>query len=228
VDDDDGPGQELVHGSREVHSLAALPGGVANPTLYRLAQRAGASYEVAVDGASGDVSPVVIERLASDQSTVLQAGLATGVGSASMRWENRSGAVDTQWIRVRSGGCTTGCGADDLYRIRAYETTGSLPRFVASATQSTIVILQNRGTQTITGNVDFWGPAGTALGTRAFTLAPAASLAFDAAGVPGVAGQSGSATVTHDGGYGDLVGKSVALEPATGFAFDTTLVLRPR
>jgi len=46
--------------------------------------------------------------------------------------------------------------------------------------------------------------------------------------VPGVAGQSGSATVTHDGGYGDLVGKSVALEPATGFAFDTTLVLRPR
>jgi choice-of-anchor B domain-containing protein len=228
VDDDDGPGQELVHGSREVHSLAALPGGVANPTLFRLAQRPASSYEVAVDAASGDVSPVVIERLAADQSTVLQASLVTGVGSASMRWENRGGAVDTQWIRVRSGGCTTGCGADDLYRIRAYETTGSLPRFVASATQTTIVILQNRGTQTITGHVDFWGPAGAALGTRAFTLSPAASVTFDAASVAGVPGQSGSATVAHDGGYGDLVGKAVALEPATGFAFDTALVMRSR
>lgn len=228
VDDDEGPGQELIHGSREVHSLAALPGGVANPSLYRLAQRAGASYEVAVDAASGDVSPVVIERLAADQSTVLQASLATGVGSAAMRWENRGSAVDTQWIRVRSGGCTTQCGPDDLYRIRAYETTGSLPRFVASASQATVVILQNRGTQTITGHVDFWGATGTALGTRAFTLAPTASLAFDAGTVAGVAGQSGSATVTHDGGHGDLVGKAVALEPATGFAFDTPLALRSR
>ena len=145
VDDDEGPGQELIHGSKEVRSLAALPGGVANASLFRLAQRAGASYEVAVDAASGDVSPIVIERLTADQATVLQSGAATGVGSAAMRWENRGAAVDTQWIRVRSGGCTTGCGADDLYRIRAYETTGSLPRFAASATQLTVVILQNRG-----------------------------------------------------------------------------------
>jgi hypothetical protein len=30
-------------------------------------------------------------------------------------------------------------------------------------------------------------------------------------------------TVLHDGAYGALVGKSVALEPATGFSFDTPL-----
>jgi choice-of-anchor B domain-containing protein len=228
VDDDEGPGQELAHGSIERHSLAALPGGVANPTFFRLAQRAGSSYEIAVDGASGDVSPVVIERLAADQTTVLQTGLATGVGSAALRWENRGAAVDTQWIRVRSGGCTTGCGADDVYRVRAYETTGSLPRFVATASQSTIVILQNRGKAAVSGHVDFWGQTGAALGARAFTIDPGASLVFDAASVAGVAGQSGSATVTHDGGYGDLVGKAVALEPATGFAFDTPLQLRSR
>jgi choice-of-anchor B domain-containing protein len=228
VDDDEGPGRELIHGSSEVQSLAALPGGVANPTFFRLAQRAGASYEVAVDAASGDVSPVVIERLAADQSTVLQAGAATGVGSAALRWENRGAASDTEWIRVRSGGCTTACGADDTYRVRAYETTVSLPRFAATATQATVVILQSRGATPITGHVDFWGPTGAALGTRAFALAPAASVAFDAATVAGVAGQSGSATVTYDGGYGDLVGKAVALEPATGFTFDTPLQVRPR
>jgi hypothetical protein len=35
-------------------------------------------------------------------------------------------------------------------------------------------------------------------------------------------------TVAHDGAYGALAGKAVALEPATGFTFDTPLVPRPR
>ena len=33
---------------------------------------------------------------------------------------------------------------------------------------------------------------------------------------------------SHDGGYDALVGKSVALEVATGFSFDSLLVSRPR
>ena len=41
-------------------------------------------------------------------------------------------------------------------------------------------------------------------------------------------GLSGSATVMHDGPYGGLVGKAVALEPATGFSFDSPLASRPR
>ena len=39
---------------------------------------------------------------------------------------------------------------------------------------------------------------------------------------------SGALTVTHDGPYGSLVGKAVALEPATGFSFDTPMRYRPR
>ena len=42
--------------------------------------------------------------------------------------------------------------------------------------------------------------------------------------VPGVAG---SITITQNGRFGDLQGKSVALEPATGFSFDTPLEYRP-
>jgi hypothetical protein len=41
-------------------------------------------------------------------------------------------------------------------------------------------------------------------------------------------GQTGSVTVSHDGPYGVLQGKAVAVEPATGFSFDSPLVYRPR
>jgi hypothetical protein len=40
-------------------------------------------------------------------------------------------------------------------------------------------------------------------------------------------GQSGTITVAHDGRYGDLAGKGVALEPSTGFSFDSPMVPRP-
>jgi hypothetical protein len=46
--------------------------------------------------------------------------------------------------------------------------------------------------------------------------------------VPGVGGQSGSITVASDVAYGALAGKAVAVEPATGFTFDTPLTLRTR
>jgi hypothetical protein len=39
---------------------------------------------------------------------------------------------------------------------------------------------------------------------------------------------SGSLTISHDGPFGALSGKAVAVEPATGFTFDTPLLPRPR
>jgi hypothetical protein len=46
--------------------------------------------------------------------------------------------------------------------------------------------------------------------------------------VAGVAGQGGAITVSHDGRYGDLSGKTVALEPSTGFSFDSPMLPVPR
>ena len=43
-----------------------------------------------------------------------------------------------------------------------------------------------------------------------------------------VPGATGSITISNDGRYGDLVGKAVAIEPATGFTFDTAMSPRPR
>jgi len=131
-------------------------------------------------------------------------------------------------VRVRSLSCTTGCGADDTYRIRAYETTYAIPRFNNSATQGTVVVLQNRSSRAVAGHLNFWDASGALLLAQPFSLAPRGTLAQNATILPALLGRSGSITVSSDGGYGDLTGKAVALEPATGFSFDSPLVPRPR
>ena len=45
--------------------------------------------------------------------------------------------------------------------------------------------------------------------------------------LPALAGLSGSAQISHDAGFGELAGKAVALEPSTGFTFDTVMATIP-
>ena len=89
-------------------------------------------------------------------------------------------------------------------------------------------MLQNTSSTAFTGNVHFWSAGGAFLGSHLFTLVPRAGLVLDTSILAGLAGQSGSITVSHAGGYGALAGKAVSLEPATGYSFDTPLVSRPR
>ena len=35
-------------------------------------------------------------------------------------------------------------------------------------------------------------------------------------------------TIANDAGYGELYGKAVALEPASGYSFDSPMLARPR
>ncbi|HET9315327.1 MAG TPA: hypothetical protein VFQ51_07030 [Vicinamibacteria bacterium] len=45
---------------------------------------------------------------------------------------------------------------------------------------------------------------------------------------PELDGVNGSITIASDAPCGTLVGKAVALEPTTGFSFDSPMTLRPR
>ena len=231
ISDDDAPAlalRELTHGSALWEDASAGTGPPGADT-FRIAQAPRSSYEVVLDAASGDLSPV-LERLAADNATVLQSAVPSGTGaSLTLRWENTSAApVTNQHVRVRSDGCGTACGPDDTYRLRAWETTASIPRFNNGASQVTVLVLQNTRGEPLTGRARFWSAAGAFLGAHAFTLGPRASVLLNTASVPGLASQSGSITVSHDGGYGTLVGKAVSLEPATGYSFDSLLVSRPR
>jgi hypothetical protein len=229
---DNSPGgtqNELVHGSDQIHDLGALAGPVADEDWYRIGQKPFASYEVTVDATSGDIGAgVVLERMDSGGASIQTAQPVTiGLNySQSLRWINATAAaVDDQYVRVMSSGCTTDCGPDDVYRLRAFETTQSIPRFNNAGTQITVLLLQNPSAYPISGNIYFWAVAGgSPLGVHAFTLPAKNTLVLNTSTV--VPGVGGAITLANDGRYGDLAGKTVALEPATGFSFDSPMVPR--
>jgi uncharacterized repeat protein (TIGR01451 family) len=231
VDDDVAPlpfAGELDHGASRWSHLAAEGPAPAGARHYRLAQEPFSSYEIVVDAASGDVQPLDLARLAADGSTLLQSGDAIGTGSSvRLAWINTGGVPAlTQLVRLRSGGCQAACAPDDVYRIRAFDTTLRVPRFNNASSQVTVLVLQNPTDRPIGGRAWFWSAAGEPLGTVSVSLASRETTVLDTSTV--APGASGSITIAHDGGYGVLRGKAVALEPATGLAFDTPLDLRPR
>jgi hypothetical protein len=217
---------ELLDGSDRLLDLAALPGPVADEDVFRVFQERHSSYEALVDGVSGDLGTGAgpfLERLGSDAATVIQESSPAGVGgSRSLRWLNGLGhAVVDELVRVRSAGCTTTCLASDAYRLRFRETTAFIPRFNNSGTQRTVLLLQNTEDQTVDLDVRFWGASGEPLGGVLSAVPPHGTFVINTATV--VPDAAGSISVGHTGRYGRLAGKAVALEPATGFTFDTAL-----
>jgi uncharacterized repeat protein (TIGR01451 family) len=231
VDDDGGTfllAGELSHGVEQWRSLSG-----ANPRdLFVLARPAWSSFEVQVDAASGDLgvgNGPNLRRLAPDLTTVLQTSAAVGTGPARrLTVRNEQAAPEADYIEVASAGCSTDCGADDAYRIRVRETTMAASRFNNSGGQVTVVLIQNPTDDTVAGTLRFWSPAGALLAASPFSLGPRQGLVLNSGGIAALAGRSGSVTATHDGPYATLVGKAVAIEPGSGFAFDTPFEVRRR
>jgi hypothetical protein len=90
------------------------------------------------------------------------------------------------------------------------------------------LLLQNPTVYTITGHAHFWDGGGTLVYTQTFSLGPKGLYGLNTSTVPALQGKGGTITVSNDGRYGDLTGKATALEPATGFSFDSLMVSRPR
>jgi hypothetical protein len=220
---------ELVHGTDQVHDLAARSGPVADVDWYRLDQKALSSYEIIVDATSGDLGPSgpALDRVAVDGVSVLQSSVPAGAGSSrSLRFENANIVdVTDQRIRVQSVACGASCGSEDTYRIRAMETTGLIPRYNNSGTQLTIVVLQNTGVDPIDGHLTFWNIAGVQISSTPFAIPAHGGFVVNTVGI--VPGSSGSITVSNTGAYGQLTGRATSVEPATGFTFDTPMVPRP-
>jgi hypothetical protein len=218
---------ELVHGSDQLHDLGTLSPSDADDDWYQISQKPFSSYEIVVDATSGDIGTgLIVTRTTSDGATVLQTSDAVGVGySRSLRWDNSTATeVNTQKIHVVSGSCTTDCGADDVYRLRAYETTYAVPRFNNTGSQVTVLLLQNPTNYPIAGTVYYWNAAGTQVGTSPINLAAKQLQVLVTSTVAPAA--SGALTIAHNGRYGDLSGKTVALEPSTGFSFDSPMIPR--
>lgn len=228
---------ELLHGSSQTHDLGAQPGPAADFDWYRLGQPAYSSWEVIVDAVSANAGfGVALERIGSDGTSVVQnSSTISSLGFArSLRWANATGsAVTNQYVRARSTTCTTTCTANDVYQLRAYDTTYAVSRFNNSGTQSTVLIVQNTAGHDVGGTVYFWSGAGTLLASVPLAVSPSPKVppkqlfVSILPSITALVGQTGSITIVNDGRYGDLVGKAVSLETSTGFSFDTPLVGRP-
>ena len=97
-----------------------------------------------------------------------------------------------------------------------------------SATQGTVVVVHNPTTRTVALRLRFWSATGTLLFTQSQNVAARGVYALATNQVPALVGQSGAVTIANDAGYGELDGKAVALEPASGYSFDSPMVARPR
>ena len=232
-DDFDVTDNELFHGAVQTHDLLAQ-GGVPDQDWYVVFSRPFSSYEVLVDGVQGEVfadggAALPVDRVNS-AGTILTAGQDPpgGLGSSqSVRWVNNTALQASDYIRVNGAGsgCTNACTTDAQYTIRMWETTGAIPRFNNSGSQITVLLLQNPTDYTINVTVFFWNFDGSFLTSQPFTLVAKDVLVLNTNTV--APGFTGSITITNDGRFGDLQGKSVALEPSTGFSFDTLMMHRP-
>jgi hypothetical protein len=235
---DDGPTTEnqLTPGVWQVHDMESS-GGVADEDWFLLNQTPYSSYEVVVDGMTAGLAavPVVMPgtelgvQLIYGGGSVPSNSLGAPGAARGLYFRNETGAaIDDQKVRISNPACGVMCSAAEQYRIQLNDTTYSVPRFNNSATQISILIVQNTSDRVVYFNAHFLNAAGTLLGTYSQNLAAHGSQVLNTSTVPGVAGTSRALIVNNDGRYGALSGKVVSLEPATGFTFDTTMVPRPQ
>ena len=216
------------HRAEQVHDLAAQA-GVADQDWFVLPAHPLASYELLVDGMTGDLqlSGADVSRLTDDGTTVADVAVSLeGGGVLSLRWTGlTSEDVQKHWVRVQGASCGTACGQSDRYRVRFYDTTYTIPRFNNSGTQSTVLLIQN-ATDRACGVTVFLMDSGGGV-VSAFTMTASPHRVLVAPTASSAPNASGSVRVTHGCGYGGLSGKAVSIEPATGFTFDTPLQPRP-
>jgi hypothetical protein len=132
---------------------------------------------------------------------------------------------------MSSSGVTGASGTEDagsLYTLRYWDTTYTVPRWNSSGGQSTVFVLTSLVQRPVTGNIYFFSGTGTLLHTQALSLSQNVPYVFNTSSVGALVAQSGYALVAHDAGYGGLAGKAVALEPSTGFTFDTVMAPIPQ
>ena len=97
----------LTHGTEQVHDLGA-EGGVADQDWYIFTNAARSSYEVLIDGTTGDMNLTGsdVARMGSAVD-VLQSSVQLAGYSAALRWQNTAALGETNWIRVFGASCGT-------------------------------------------------------------------------------------------------------------------------
>jgi hypothetical protein len=234
-DDSSATRSEIAPGALQVHDMEGA-GGVADQDWFRISQKPYSSYEVMVDGLTGGLSPVPVTVPGTELGVHLVRQVGSPVpsnalgasGSARVLYfRNETGTlIDDEFVRVSNPLCAGACLATEQYRIRLFDTTYGISRFNNSTTQVTVLVLQNTSDRVVYFNAHFFDANGTIQGTYSQNIPPFGATVVNTSTLAGLSNRSGSIIINNDGRYGVLTGKAVALEPSTGFTFDTLMVAR--
>jgi hypothetical protein len=223
----------LSHGLVQQHDLDR-DGGPVDVDWMAIPTLAGHSYEVRLAGANANFDNgecpecAQFQRVAWDEAVLQEDAAVVNDGTVAesydrtIRWIATSDQANLEYIRVR-GNTTFFDGADSVYTVRFWDTTYGIPRWNAANGQTTVFLIQNLTQGTVSGSMRLFTVGGTLAHQEPFSLNRNMMLVFNASSIPGLVGQSGHAYVVHTAGYGGLSGKAVALEPATGFSFDSPM-----
>jgi len=171
-----------------------------------------------------------IDRVNAD-GTILTAGeadsgvlgnkLLTFGTSASVRW---TAAADGQeYVRVLGQS-----NIHETYDLEFFDTSYLIPRFNNSGSQVTVILVQNGYRAAVDAQFHFYDSAGTLLHSQPLSVPVQGNVVLITSTIGALQNASGTAVLSHDAPYGTLAGKAVALEPATGFTFDTVMQPVPR
>lgn len=243
TDDTSSTWNVLLHGMKQTHDAqgTGASGTVADYDWMRVPTRIRHSYEVRTSGSpmtqsGGSCSACGQLQRVDSTGAVLQTAISptgivggVGVGHMALRWFGTANQQEFVRVRGLDGFPTT---PNDIYDIEFFDTTYFGPRFNQSGTQTTVIFVQNANhdvaTGSITGTVYFYGPTGSLLDAAVLNVPADGVQIIRTSEMPQLAGLSGVVTIAHNGGYGALAAKAVALEPATGFTFDTPFTPIPR
>jgi hypothetical protein len=224
---------ELTHGLEQIHDIAAQA-GVSDVDWFPLTQQPYSSYVAIVDGLTSDAVLDLALRDGANPALKLQAAaslMPPSLLALHMGIFNNSGVTKASYVRVAgsAASCTTTCDANDQYRIRFFDTTYLIPRFNNANGQVTVLMVQNGITGSgINWTANYWSNAGVLLAQVPSVLQANQSAVINLSTIPALQGQTGTITIAHTAGFGGMAVKSVALEPATGFSFDTLGTYRAR
>ncbi len=179
-DNDDGNGtdNELMHGTEQVHDLGVRPGPAADFDCFSIGQQppnlVGGRRRQHDRRHRLQQQPAAAGRQHRRADHLNGISITPGLRlqpQPALPQRREHGRVRPQYVRVGPGGCGTSCDGNDVYHIRARETTISIARFNNSGSQVTVLLTQNVTDLPINATFFYWSTTGTLLQTGGLALA---------------------------------------------------------
>jgi len=208
---------ELQRGTWQYHDLEAI-GGVADEDWFVMPVTASRAYQIAVSEGTGDtpIANADFLELYDATGTTLIATAGAGTTSRVIRFYSNAPSYR---IRVKGNANSP---ATARYGIAFFESSMYCPRWNNTGSQISVLIVQNVTNSPCTVDVNFQDDTGVYLKTVNGTANGLGLFIVNTSTVPELVGKRGNANLAAAScSSSALKAKLVALEPSTGFSFDT-------